>query len=139
MSGLPGPPARVLWTSAGANIGTGFTVTGNSGPWSMADPNRVTAVDLRDVNDLWLTASVAAVAGTTPSLTVSFGVYDPAGNLFNLATLTALTAVGAQSAYIGAHGPTAGTYAVLPQWGLISWTVSGTNPNLTGLISLVGR
>jgi len=142
-------PVRLLWSLAGSNLGTTINAAGNSGayqqpgppPWT---PNALTPVDLRHVDDVWLTVQAATVSGGTPSLTVSLGAFDDQGNLYSsLVSVPALTAAGAagrQQIAAGRHGASAGTYLVFPAWGQVAWAVSGTTPVFGAVdISLWGR
>jgi hypothetical protein len=140
MSSRFGPPSRRVWTLQGGSA-TGdaapgqsvITGAGNSGNWPgpppWADQNQfshMTAVDLRDVNDIALMVAVEAVTGT-PSLAVNLDLYDDQGNLFAAAVTTgALTPTGplAKAVYAGSHGGSA-SYLILPDWGRVSWTCTG--------------
>lgn len=132
---------KLIWSLATSGLGTTLTANGNSGTWSNATPNRMTPVDLRRVDDLTMTAYVAgAVSGTNPSLTIQFGFYDDQGNLFQPTAfkLTAITAAStpttAQFLAVGRHAGSAGTYIALPEWGAVSWAITGTaNPTFNGV------
>jgi hypothetical protein len=135
--------ARLIWSLASNGPATAITASGNSGAYT-ATPNPGvprTAVDLRRVDDVWLSVYAAAASGTTPSITVSLGAFDDQGNLFGgLLAVTALTAAGGNVAFGGRHGGGSGSYFVLPDWGRIAWVVTGTTPSFTGLeIALYGR
>jgi hypothetical protein len=141
-------PARKIWSLAGSALGTLINAAGNSGAWEAPapppwSPNSVTPVDLRQVDDLWLTVMCAAVSGTTPQLTVTLNCFDDGGNAWPFATVAAVTGAGVvngKSVTIGKHGASAGNYAVFPDWGQVAWAVSGTSPVFTGVdISLWGR
>lgn len=43
-------------------------------------------VDMRDVEDLWIIAMAANVAGASPQLVVSLSVFDEQGTLWSVAT-----------------------------------------------------
>lgn len=132
---------KLIWSLASSGLGTTITGNGNSGTWSNANPNRMTPVDLRRVDDLTITAYVAGtVAGTNPSLTIQFGFYDDQGNLFQPTAFkfTAITAAStpttAQFLAVGRHAGSAGTYIALPEWGQVSWTVTGSaSPTFNGV------
>lgn len=131
---------KLIWSLNASGLGTTLTGNGNSGAWSSANPNRMTPIDLRRVDDLTITAYVAgAVTGTTPSLTIQFGFFDDQGNLFQPTAfkLTAITAASsattAQFLAIGRHAGSAGTYIALPEWGQIAWTLTGTTPSFGGV------
>jgi hypothetical protein len=75
MSSRLGSPARLIWSLAASGLGTTLTSNGNSGGWptppiTPAIQNAMTPVDLRDVEDLWLTALCTSHAGTIPSLVI---------------------------------------------------------------------
>jgi hypothetical protein len=153
MSSRYGPSSRRIWSLAGSGLGTTISAGGNSGAWQAPapppwSPNAVTPVDLRDVNDIWLTCCVmGAIGGTgSPSLTVSLNLFDDSGNLFPGVSVAAVTATGAgiggggKSVAAGAHGAAASSFLILPDWGQVSWVVAGTTPSFTGVdISLWAR
>ena len=148
---MPEMPARLIWSLSNSGIGTTITATGNSGAWQTPGvppwtPNYLSAVDLRFVEDVWLTVAVGgSVTGTTPTLTVSLNVFDDKGHLFNayafssggILTASVLTA----QVSLGKHGSAASAYIVFPEWGQVSWTIGGTaTPTFPGTeISLYGR
>ena len=134
--------ARLIWSLASNGPATSITTSGNSGAYT-ATPNPGvprTAVDLRRVDDVWF--SVYATAGSGTALTVNLDVYDDQGNLWtgagqSLLSLTLASAPGQQAVYGGRHGATTGTFFVLPEYGRISWALTGT---MTGVeIALYGR
>lgn len=132
--------AKVLWRLSQSGMGTTLTASGNTGGYNAATINAVTAIDLRRVTDLALMVYAGTVTGTTPSLTVSLGIYDAAGNLFPAVLSTAaLTGIGGKVAYAGLFS--GGTsQIVFPEWGQIAWAVTGTTPSFSQLeISLYGR
>lgn len=149
MSSRLGPPARLIWSLATSNLGTFINGNGNSGGWPTPasppfgvagevgpDPNRMTPVDLRDVEDVWITAIASAVAGAGATLTVSLNQFDNQGNAYLIASLTGLTgngAAGAKQLAVGKHGAAANTFAVFSAWGQVSWVVAGTTPSFTGV------
>lgn len=137
------PAGRLVWSLAYASppIGTTLTTSGTSGNWSNAQPNQMSAVDLRRVTDVTVYAVATGVTGTTPSLTVKFNVFDDVGNLINILALTAITAANTpQYATAGQKGFTAATYVALPEWGQVAWTITGTTPSFSGVeITVYGR
>jgi len=130
---------RLIWslTSATPAIGTTITTSGNSGGWSASPPNARSAVDLRRVDDVWLSVSAAGGAGT--AATVQLDAWDDQGNLFaQLLKVTLASAPGSAVAFGGRHGGGgSGSYFVLPEWGRVSWTLTGS---MTGVeIALYAR
>jgi hypothetical protein len=92
MSQRLGGPARLIWSLIQAGQGTTITANGNSGAWPSPpyDPgkyNAMTPFDLRDVEDVWISAFAAGVSGTTPGLTVSLNVFDQLGNAYQITSL----------------------------------------------------
>jgi hypothetical protein len=132
--------AKLLWRLSSSGFGTTLTANGNSGGYTPA-VNICTAVDLRRVTDLALMVYVGGTVAATSSLVVNLDTYDAAGNLFpavlSIAAITATTT--GKVAYGGLFsGGTA--QIVFPEWGRISWAVTGTTPSLAGVeISLYGR
>lgn len=136
--------ARLIWSLTSNGPATAIAASGNSGAYSPATPNARSAVDLRRVDDLWLSVYATTVTGTTPSLTVSLGCFDDQGNLFpallSLTAVTAAGAAGAKVAFAGRHGGATTSFLVASEWGQVAWTVTGTTPSFSGLaISLYGR
>lgn len=132
--------AKILWRLSSSGLGTTLTSSGNSGAYAATNYNAVTAVDLRRVTDLALMVYAGTITGTTPSLTVSLGIYDSAGNLFPAVLSTAaLSATGGKVAYGGMFS--GGTsQIVLPEWGQIAWAITGTTPSFSQVeITLYGR
>jgi len=133
--------AKLIWRLSQSGLGTTLTAAGNSGSYTASNINAVTAIDLRRVTDLGLMVYVGGIAGTgTPTITVTLGIYDGAGNLFPaVLTTTGITATGGKAVYAGLFsGP--GAQIVFPEWGQVAWTVSGTNPSFSQVeISLYGR
>lgn len=135
-----GPSSRIIWSLAGSNLGTAISAAGNSGaypagPYDQYKAAALTPVDLREANDVWLTAVVlGAVGGTaSPKLTVSLNVFDDQGNLYPAVSLTAIAAINTPVAgACGVHGQGA-AYIPLPAWGQVAWTVAGTSPTFTGV------
>lgn len=136
---------RLIWslTAAGLPTGTTISAAGNSGGYTASTPNSRTAVDVRRVDDLWLSAAAAGGAGTNLKVQVNF--YDDLGNLFQFVTgttpllgLTVASAPGQAIAFAGRHGGGgAGNYVVPPEWAQVAWTVTGS---MTGVeIALYGR
>jgi hypothetical protein len=136
-------PVRLIWSLSSSGLGTSITTSGNSGSYSAANQVR-TAVDLRFIDDLWL--SITATGGAGTNATAELDAYDDLGNLFTVSTgTTALlktpslaSAPGSAVAFGGRHGGGgSGTYLVLPEWGRVSWALTGT---MTGVeIALYGR
>ena len=135
---------RLIWSLTTSGGGTTITTSGNSGPYTAPGPttptatNARTAVDLRRIDDLWL--SVNATGGSGTALTVQVDGYDGQGNLFPQLLKATLTPAppGQAVAFGGRHGGGGtGTYFVLPEWGRVSWALTGT---MTGVeIALYGR
>lgn len=121
-------------------------VTTVTDPQTIYDPAPATitasgdsgALDLRNVSAVLVSASVAGVTGTSPSLTLFFDVQDAIGNWLQVATIgSALTAPGYT---YGQAGPVAGSGYVLTGVGRVRWTVTGTTPSFTGVqFSVIGR
>jgi hypothetical protein len=134
--------SRILWRLSSSGLGTTLTANGNSGPYNAAKISAVTAVDLRFTTDLALMVYVAgAVSGTTPSLVVNLDTYDTAGNLFPAVMATAaITATATGKVVYGGLFSGGSSQIVYPDWGRVSWTITGTNPSFGGVeISLYGR
>jgi len=135
---------RLIWSlnSNTAAPATAITTSGNSGPYTAAPAPQSTrtAVDLRRIDDVWL--SVYATSGAGTALTVYLDAYDDQGNLWTgsnaLLSLTLASAPGQKAVYGGRHGGGgSGTYFVAPEWGRVSWTLTGS---MTGVeIALYGR
>jgi len=139
---------RLIWslTSAGLATGTTLSANGNSGGYTASTPNNRSAVDLRRVDDIWLSVIAAGGAGT--SLKAQLNLYDDQGNLFSLlassgttpilATPAITAAPGYAVVFGGKHGGGGGgNYLVASEWGQVAWTVTGT---FTGVeIALYGR
>lgn len=138
------PRSKIVWSLAATNIGDTLTEAGNSGGWQGVtggwpnSNNAETNVDLREIPDVALYVTAAGITGS-PSLVVNLDVYDNLGNLFPAVLSTAaLTGAGSKSAAGGLHGGSASTYLVLPDWGRVSWTLTGGT--VTGAqIVLYGR
>jgi hypothetical protein len=99
-----------------------LTGPGNSDPFHLAAHTAIAA------------SVVTAVSGTTPSLQVFLDVQDPAGNWVQQVALTAQTGAGVQSSafvsnVVGASGRVA----------RFRWTLTGTNPTATVLLTAAGR
>jgi hypothetical protein len=143
--------AKLIWSLSNSGLGTTVTASGNSGAWQSPGvppwtPNALSAIDLRYVEDVWLTVWVAgSVTGTTPQLTVSLNTFDDRGHLFNAYAFTSggiLTAsVLSAQVSLGKHGSAANAYLVFSEWGQVSWAIGGTaTPTFPGVeISLYGR
>jgi len=141
MATLYGPSARLIWSLASSGIGTTITGAGNSGPWSNTGVtlSAQTAIDLRDAVDVALMVTVGAITGS-PSLTVLLNVFDDQGNPYAAPGITtaAITAAGNALVSGGLHGHT-GTQLVLPAWGQVAWTQTGSG-SVTGTeIALYAR
>lgn len=141
------PRARLIWSLAASGLSTTISAAGNSGAWGGSGsgdwPPLVSAetpVDLRDINDLALLVSVGGITGT-PAFTVTLNVFDDEGNSYTT-TLTSGSIATAKTvaAYAGLHGAGASNYLVLPQWGQVAWTQTGSSASVTGTeIALYGR
>lgn len=123
---------RLIWslTSAAVPGGTTITTSGNSGAYTLPGPgnpvaqNARTAVDLRRVDDLWL--SVSATGGAGSAATIQVDGYDDQGNLFpQLLKVTLASAPGTAVAFAGRHSGST-SYLVLPEWGRVSWALTGS-------------
>ena len=135
-------PGRLLWSLSASGLGTTLAAAGNSGGWQAPGPppwtpDAITPVDLRFTDDLWLTAFCSGTAGS--SLTASLGIYDDLGNRFTVGTTTpAVSATGTGgSLSLGLHGGAASNFVVLPSWGQVAWSVTGTFSGCE--IALFGR
>lgn len=140
MSTFYAPSSRLIWSLTASGKGTTLTADGNSGPYT-SGVDLATAVDLRDVTDVWLSARVSgAVTGGAPSLVASLDVYDAQGNLFPAVLSTAAIAATLTGKTVSGGLHSGGANAlVLPAWGRVSWT-AGTTPSFVGVeISLYGR
>lgn len=135
-------PGRLRWSLLLSGLGTAINANGNSGPWQGANPNSPTSmnqqssIDLRDVEDGWLTAYVTGQTGTTPTLTVTLNRFDNQGNAWTVISLPAVNATGpanGKQVDFGKHGGSTGNFVVLPAWGQVSWVVGGTTPSFTGV------
>src|ERR1017187_2461149 len=146
---MPEMPVRLIWSLSSSGLGTALAAaSGNSGayqapgvpPWT---PNALSAIDLRYIEDVWLTVAVTTVGGTgTPTLTVVLNVFDDLGNAFLIAgsSITATSATKASQVSLGKHGGAASNSITFPAWGQVAWSASGTAPTFTGTeISLWGR
>ena len=141
------PRSKIVWSLAATNVGTTLTAAGNSGNWESNTsgagdwPPVVsgrTPVDLREITDVTLMVSVGGIT-STPSLVVNLDIYDDQGNPYTaVLSTTALTAVGTKTVSGGLHGGSAGTYLVLPDWGRVSWTLTGGTVTGTEIV-LYGR
>lgn len=118
--------AKLVWSLAGSGLGTDLVTAGDSGPYTAANPNARTAVDLRRVDDMWL--SVIAAGGSGTALTVQLDGYDDQGNLFPALLAVTLAAAPGQAVKFGGRhgGGGSGTYLVAPEWGRVSWALTGT-------------
>jgi hypothetical protein len=144
------PRAKLIWSLTASGKGTTLSAGGNSGSWAGSGPgdwppalNAETPVDLREITDVVLMVSVGAIA-SSPSLQVGLDVYDNLGNLFANVLQTAAITSAVNTVPVlagGLHGGyngTASSYLVLPEWGRVSWTLSGGS--MTGVqIALYGR
>lgn len=140
MSSRYGPSARKIWSLANSGQSTELKASGNSGNWptppfTPAQLNAMTPIDLRDVNDLAILVGVSGVVtGTTPSLKVGLDLFDDQGNLYpNVAQTAAITAQGvAPPVSVGAHGATT-AFVIFPAWGRVNWVITGTTPDFPGV------
>lgn len=133
--------SRLLWRLSSSGLGTTLTANGNSGAYTPAQINGVTAVDLRFTTDLALMVYVSGNVAATSSLVVNLDTYDAAGNLFPAVMATAaITATNTGKVAYGGLFSGGSSQIVYPDWGRVSWTVTGTTPSLAGVeISLYGR
>ena len=131
--------AKIIWRLSNSGLGTTLTADGDTGGFTPG-VNLASAVDIRRVTDLALMVYCSGTVVATSSLVVNLDVFDAAGNLFPaVLSTTALTATGGEVAYGGLYSGGA-AQIVLPEWGRISWAVTGTSPSLSGVeISLYGR
>lgn len=122
------PYGRLVWSFQGNLTGAG---TKTSPP-----------IDIHDVTDLWLAASVTGTStGTTPTLNVQVDLLDNSANVFPaaLALTQITTAPGHASGSAGMHIASPGSI-VLPMLCQVSYVVGGTNPVYPGVtLSLFGR
>lgn len=129
--------AKLLWSLASAGPATTLSAAGNSGAWGNTGltPDALSAIDLRDVQDVLLLVTVGGVT-SSPTLVVSLGMYDALGNLYSaIATSGNITTATSKTALAGLHGSTP---VLLTSWGQVSWTCSGGS--VTGTeIELWGR
>lgn len=126
---------RLIWCLSTGGPATSITTSGNSGLYTATNQNNRTAVDLRRVDDVWL--SVSAGAGAGSAATIQLDGYDDQGNLFaQLLKVTLASAPGTAVAFGGRHSGST-SYLVLPEWGRVSWALTGS---MTGVeIALYGR
>lgn len=133
---------RLIWSLTSSLPATSITTSGNSGLYTATAQAR-TAVDLRRVDDMWLSASAAGGAGT--NLKVQLNLYDDLGNLFQFSSgttplfgVTLAAAPGNAVAFAGRHGGGgSGSYLVASEWGQLAWTLTGS---MTGVeIALYAR
>lgn len=136
--------SRLLWrlSTYPGGPGTTLTVSGATAAYSTVNPSAVTPIDLRFTTDLALMVYVSgAVSGAGASLVASLGTYDAQGNLFPAVLSTAaITATATGKAAYGGLFSGGTSQIVYPEWGQITWTLSGTSPSFAGVeISLYGR
>src|SRR5690348_5630716 len=131
--------AKLLWAMSGTISGAG-----NSGTWGDIAPASFpsSAIDLGPASDFQLTVFVNGKSGT-PTFTVQLGYFDNQGNLFAPTalslpvTLTTVPATAVLNAGVRA-GSGGSTYFAFPEFGQVSWTltgggsVTGVNMNLWG-------
>jgi hypothetical protein len=136
--------ARLIWSSSQSGAGTTISGAGNSGAYSATPTNIRSAVDLRRVDDIWLSVNATAGAGTTLKVQVNF--FDDQGNLFQFITgttpllgVSVASAPGQAIAFAGRHGGGgSGNYVVPSEWGQVAWTIGASS--MTGVeIALYGR
>jgi len=140
MSARLGHPARLIWSLAGSNLNPTINANGNSGNWPTppyqpTQLNNMTPIDLRDVEDVWLTAFAAGVAGTTPTLTITLNQFDDSGNAWPVGSLAQITLAGlanGKQVAFGKHGA-ATAYQVFAAWGQLAWVVAGARATFTGV------
>lgn len=87
---------------------------------------------------------VSAASGTTPTVTITLQGFDPAsGQYFTIGAANAAMAATAGNIYtvtyypgIGAGtSPNTGQVVALPPFWRLSYTIAGTTPSVTGIIS----
>jgi hypothetical protein len=125
--------AKLLWSLSGSGLGTTISAAGNSGGFSDVPPAAFpsSAIGLSPVGDIGLFVTVGGTpTGTTPTLTVQLDLFDSLGNIFlQVAKTAAINSSGAAApVYAGVRGGSAAQYIVFPQYGRISWAVTGTTP-----------
>lgn len=135
---------KLIWSLTDTNLGTTISAAGNSGTWTATGTtrNQVTPVDLRRVDDLWLSVNAGGGGGTNLKVQVNF--YDDQGNLFQFSAgttplfgVTVAAAPGQAIAFAGRHGAAGGSYLVASEWGQVAWTITGSMTGVT--ITLYGR
>ena len=133
--------SRLLWRLSQSGAGTTLTGNSNSGAYTPSQINAVTAVDLRFTTDLALMVYVGGAVFAGSSLVVNLDVYDSAGNLFPAVMATAaITATATGKVAYGGLFSGGASQIVYPDWGRISWAITGSTPSLAGVeISLYGR
>lgn len=130
----------LIWSLTSSGLGTTLTTSGNSGGYTATGVPQRTTVDLRYGwgDDYWL--SVFATGGAGTGLVAQLDAYDDQGNLFPaiLTATSVASAPGHAVVFGGRHGGGGtGTYFVAPEYGRISWALTGT---MTGVeIALYGR
>ncbi|HMH94156.1 MAG TPA: hypothetical protein VK586_24130 [Streptosporangiaceae bacterium] len=129
---------RLIWSLTSNGPATSITTSGNSGAYTPTPAPGVprAAVDLRWADDVWLSVNATAGSGTTA--TVQLDGWDSQGNLFaQLLKVTLASSPGQAVAYAGRHGGATASFLVLPEWGRVSWALTGT---MTGVeIALYAR
>ena len=136
---------RLIWSLTAAGLSTGTTISagGNSGSYTATAQNARTAIDLRRMDDIWMSVNAGGGGGT--NLKVQLNFYDDQGNLFQFITgttpllgVTVASAPGQAIAFAGRHGGGgSGNYVVPSEWGQVAWTITGS---MTGVeIAVYGR
>lgn len=126
MGNVDGSP-QLIWSLATSGLGTSISGAGNSGGLTYPQTSGsgpTSPVNLGRWSDVTIYAYCTGVA-SSPTWTVSLDVFDDQGTLIpGVLTLAGVTAANSpKTGSIGIHGPTAGTYLVLPQFGRVSWTL----------------
>lgn len=126
--------AKLLWSLGGGEPVT-ISANGNSGTWGDVAPASFpsSAISMGAASDfqlmVWLTGKTA-----TPVLTVQLGYYDSLGHLFAPSALqipntsfSGLTLPGGVALNAGVRAGSGGsaTYFAFPEFGQVSWTISG--------------
>lgn len=140
MSTFYAPTSRLIWSLTNSGDGTTITASGDSGGFTPG-VNLASAVDLREITDVWLSVFVAGtVSGGAPSLVANLDVFDDQGNLFAavLSTIAITSGTGAGQYICGGLHTGGAKSLVLPSWGRVSWTV-GTGSFPKTEIALFGR
>lgn len=94
------------------------------------------ALSVGQYRELAYDATISAVSGTTPSLTLILERQGADGNWYQVFASSAITAAGVVSASLGAGLSTAVAFG---QTVRVRWTITGTTPSFTVTHSLIGK